>query len=201
MSTQDEYDPALQAPRSITVRAGVPQIYGHLIAAAHEANIPVLFSANAFAKRDTRPSHIGSFRISPAANFNGFNLSAARKIPAGLDAALDSAGFVASSRYGCYRWTVDQYYDLVTARDWPWPPGRAMDQVQGHWHRPAQPQHRRVLRSPMNAAAKLFVTVDGPSTRDIDDTFALERTHSDGAFSWPSGDLARVMAITKVHPL
>lgn len=120
MSTQDEYDPALQAPRSITVRAGVPQIYGHLIAAAHEANIPVLFSANAFAKRDTRPSHIGSFRISPAANFNGFNLSAARKIPAGLDAALDSAGFVASNRYGCYRWSVEQYYDLVTARDWTW---------------------------------------------------------------------------------
>lgn len=120
MSTQDEYDPALQAPRSITVRAGVPQIYGHLIAAAHEANIPVLFSANAFAKRDTRPSNIGAFRISPAANFNGFNLSAARKIPAGLDAALDSAGFVASNRYGCYRWTVEQYYDLVTARDWTW---------------------------------------------------------------------------------
>ena len=112
--------PLLASTQAITVRAGVPQIYGHLITAAYEASIPVLFSANAFAKRDTRPSHIGAFRISPAANFNGFNLSAARKIPAGLDAALDSAGFVASNRYGCYRWTVEQYYDLVTARDWTW---------------------------------------------------------------------------------
>ncbi|WP_137917158.1 hypothetical protein [Hydrogenophaga sp. 2FB] len=107
-------------PRQITVRAGVPQVYGHLVAAAHEAGIPTLFSANAFARPTTLPSHIGAFRLSPAATFAGFNLSAAKKLPSGLDAALDSAGFVAANRYGCYRWSVQQYYDLVTARDWTW---------------------------------------------------------------------------------
>lgn len=108
------------SPLGAVVRAGVPQPYGQLITAAHEAGIPVLFSANAFAKPDRITSHIGGMPVSPSRRFAGFNLSAARKMPGDLDAALDSAGFVASNRYGCYRWTVQQYYDLVEARPWTW---------------------------------------------------------------------------------
>lgn len=111
--------PAIE-PQSIVVRAGVPQPYGQLITAAHEAGIPVLFSANAFAKPDKLPSHIGVMPLHPSQRFRGFNLSAARQMPADLDAALDSAGFVAANRYGGYRWTVAQYYDLVQARNWSW---------------------------------------------------------------------------------
>jgi hypothetical protein len=106
--------------RQITIRAGIPQISGHLVQAAHSKSIPVLFSANAFARTTSRPGRIGPFRLSAASNFAGFNLTAAKRLPEGLDAALDSAGFVAANRYGCYRWDVKHYYDLVCARNWTW---------------------------------------------------------------------------------
>lgn len=39
----------------------------------------------------------------------------------GLDVALDSAGYVAMSRYGGqYRWTVEEYVALAASRDWAW---------------------------------------------------------------------------------
>lgn len=101
--------PQPQAGSGIVVRAGVPQIYGALVEAAAEARIPVLFSANAFAVTD---------KLTKA--FTGFRLSAARKLPAHLDAALDSAGFVAMARYGGYRWSEDDYMSLVASRDWAW---------------------------------------------------------------------------------
>jgi hypothetical protein len=41
-------------------------------------------------------------------------------MPVDLDAALDSAGYVAAVRYGDYRWSTEQYYDLVTSRRWAW---------------------------------------------------------------------------------
>lgn len=93
--------------QAIMVRAGVPQPSGALTIAAHTAGLPVLFSANAFAK-------------SKMGEFTGFNLKAARSLPADLDAALDSAGYVAAVRYGDYRWTTEQFYDLVETRDWAW---------------------------------------------------------------------------------
>ena len=95
--------------KPITVRAGVPQVSGQLIKIAHEAKLPVLFSANAFAKP-----------CSKYEDFRGFNLNAAKNLPDDLDAALDSAGFVAANLYGRYRWTPQAYYDLVTARKWAW---------------------------------------------------------------------------------
>ena len=38
----------------------------------------------------------------------------------GLDVALDSAGFVAMSRYGGYSWTTDEYLKLVASFRWTW---------------------------------------------------------------------------------
>jgi len=51
--------------------------------------------------------------------FRGFGKPDAAQF-AGLDAALDSAGFVAAVRYGDYRWTVEDYFDLVQSHPWAW---------------------------------------------------------------------------------
>ena len=102
------------------IRVGIPQTSGHLVHEAHQAGLPVLFSANAFAKTNQRPRCIGPLALPAGANFSGFNLAAARNLPEGLDAALDSAGFVASNVYGDYRWDVSQFYTLVESRNWAW---------------------------------------------------------------------------------
>lgn len=97
---------------TVTVRVGLPTPSGALIAAARHHRYSVLFSANAFAVR-YRGGHEreGSFR--------GFRQPKAHVL-AGLDAALDSAGFVAAVRYGDYPWTVEEYLDLVAAHPWRW---------------------------------------------------------------------------------
>lgn len=77
------------------IRVGVPATGGGLWDAACAEGAPVLVSAGALwnAKRK---------------RFN------APGVPAWLaDVALDSGGFVAMRRFGGYRWTVDQYVDLV----------------------------------------------------------------------------------------
>lgn len=97
---------------STTVRVGVPLTGGRLVAAARERRYPVLFSANAFArtypKGHEREGYFKAFRLPDPGQF------------AGLDAALDSAGFVAAVQYGDYRWTVEDYFDLVQAHPWAW---------------------------------------------------------------------------------
>lgn len=94
------------------VRVGLPVVGGQLVAAARERGYPTLFSANAFAT--TYPK--GHER---AGDFQGFRLPDADQF-AGLDAALDSAGFVAAAHYGDYRWTVDDYVGLAAAHRWAW---------------------------------------------------------------------------------
>lgn len=82
------------------------------MAAVRERQYPVLFSANAFAqaypKGHEREGEFRKFRLPDPVQFNG------------LDAALDSAGFVAAVRYGGYRWSVRDYYDLVESYPWAW---------------------------------------------------------------------------------
>lgn len=94
------------------VRVGIPHAGGQLVAAARRRRMPVLFSANAFARtygaRHEWAGDFRSFRLPDPAQFEG------------LDAALDSGGFVAAARYGDYRWTVEQYLDLVASNDWAW---------------------------------------------------------------------------------
>lgn len=84
------------------IRVGLPQPGGRLVAFARQFRLPVLFSANAFAVRDARR------------RFVRFRLEAARALR-DLDAALDSAGFVAAVHYGTYDWEPEQYLDLVEA--------------------------------------------------------------------------------------
>ncbi|TAL72849.1 MAG: hypothetical protein EPN79_02065 [Burkholderiaceae bacterium] len=86
----------------------MPLPSGELLQRGLATGLPLLFSANAFAK-------VGADR-----EFNGFRLDAARRIPDDVDASLDSAGFVAAVRYGGYRWEIDDYLELVAARAWSW---------------------------------------------------------------------------------
>lgn len=107
---------ALQAAAPL-VRVGIPLTGGALVAAARERGYPVLFSANAFAK-------VYGKTHERAGDFRGFSMPDPEQF-AGLNAALDSAGFVAAAKYGDYRWTVEDYYDLVAA--FPWAFHAAMD--------------------------------------------------------------------------
>ncbi|MEX4004172.1 hypothetical protein AB4Y38_35410 [Paraburkholderia sp. EG285A] len=94
----------------VQVRVGIPLTGGQLVAAAREAGYPVLFSANAFARTYGRThERAGEFRHFSRPDPDQF---------AGLNAALDSAGFVAAVRYGDYRWSVEDYFDLVEAHPW-----------------------------------------------------------------------------------
>lgn len=90
------------------VRVGVPLVSGDLTRRCLATGLPLLFSANAFA-RNAEDGSFGSFR-----------LGAAERLPIDHDIALDSAGFVSSALYGEYRWSIDSYLDLVATRPWTW---------------------------------------------------------------------------------
>lgn len=100
------------AGRGLQMRVGIPLTSGALPAAARRLGYPVLFSANAFAR-------VFADGHERAKEFAGFRLPKDGQLD-GLDAALDSAGFVAAARYGDYRWSVADYYDLVEAFPWAW---------------------------------------------------------------------------------
>lgn len=89
-----------------TIRVGMPLPSGELLDYGVASGLPMLMSANAFS------------RVNAQREFVGFNLRAAKAIPAHVDCALDSAGFVAASVIGDYRWSVDAYLDLAEAREW-----------------------------------------------------------------------------------
>lgn len=89
-----------------TIRVGMPLPSGELLEYGVASGLPMLLSANAFS------------RVNARREFVGFNLAAAKAIPANVDCALDSAGFVAASVIGDYRWSVDAYLDLAAAREW-----------------------------------------------------------------------------------
>lgn len=89
------------------IRAGVPLPGGRLVEIARDAGLPVLFSANAFMRRDAA-GQITSVRPADREQFGSLN------------AALDSAGFVAAAKYRGYPWSVEQYLNLVESYDWAW---------------------------------------------------------------------------------
>lgn len=90
----------------IVTRVGLPIPRGAMLAHAKASGYPVLVSANAFfaVGADGR----GRFRLPPASAF------------AGIDAALDSSGYVAMARYNGYRWSANEYLDLAAAAPWTW---------------------------------------------------------------------------------
>jgi hypothetical protein len=91
---------------------GLPHVMrGPLIDAARSLNAPVLISANALSvwKKDACGIPV----------WHGFNTRNLHHLD-GLEVYLDSAGFVAASRYRGFAWTVDQYLDLGAAYPWRW---------------------------------------------------------------------------------
>ncbi|MDK6080354.1 DUF7221 family queuine tRNA-ribosyltransferase-like protein [Massilia varians] len=89
------------------IRAGIPLPGGRLVEIARDAGLPVLFSANAFMRRNEF-GEITSVRMADRAHFGGLN------------AALDSGGFVAAQKYNGFPWSVEQYLNLVESYDWAW---------------------------------------------------------------------------------
>lgn len=88
------------------IRVGMPLASGRLTQYGIDSGLPLMFFANAFAHLDAHH------------RFRGFNLKAAVALPAHVDCALDSAGYVAAAHFGDYRWDVDAYLDLAAARSW-----------------------------------------------------------------------------------
>lgn len=84
---------------------------GPVLDAARDMGAPVLLSCNAFSRwrSDGRGGR----------DWIGFNHRAAANLD-GMDAALDSAGFVAAVRYRGWPWPVDAYLDLAAAHPWRW---------------------------------------------------------------------------------
>ena len=96
----------------LQVRVGLPTPSGRLLAAARQRGYDLLLSANVFARREPLRSERGG-------QFLGFRMPDPKQF-AGLDVALDSAGFVAATRYRQYPWTVPEYMELVAAYPWTW---------------------------------------------------------------------------------
>jgi len=94
---------------TVLIRAGIPLPSGALVDHARAKGMPILMSANAFARRWPKGHPREGF-------FKGFRTDL-RHLE-GLDIALDSAGFVASAKYGDYPWEVQDYIELVAARPW-----------------------------------------------------------------------------------
>jgi hypothetical protein len=89
----------------LKVRVGLPSPGGGLVRAARALGCAVMISANSFFRRDSDGEVIGVRRPGPDLR--------------GLDASLDSSGYVAMRRYGGYGWTVEAYVRLVVAA-FPW---------------------------------------------------------------------------------
>lgn len=92
---------------AVLIRAGIPLPGGQLVALARDQGLPVLFSANAFMVRDSQ-QNIQRVRLADPDHFGA------------LDAALDSAGFVAAVKYRGYPWSISQYLNLAQSYPWAW---------------------------------------------------------------------------------
>jgi hypothetical protein len=125
-------------PSPAQIRVGIPKSGGELVAHAARRGYSVLFSANAFVRDAPTAAEVRAWRDAPVPRriardperlqawraakppreFKGWRRSFGHL--EGLDAALDSAGFVAWSRYGDFRWTVDRYVELAGRFPWAW---------------------------------------------------------------------------------
>lgn len=91
----------------LCVILGLPHLRpGPLLARARELGAPVLISANALSRWQTRDG------IRSWVGWDRRPLALAK----GMQVALDSAGFVAMARYRGFHWTVQQYVEGLAAR-------------------------------------------------------------------------------------
>jgi hypothetical protein len=93
------------------IRVGLPIPGGGLLRAARDLGAPLLISASAFMRPWPRADRAVTY-------FPGFKKPS--EAFAGLDVALDSAGFVAMVLMRGFPWTVDDYVDLAAGAPWAW---------------------------------------------------------------------------------
>jgi hypothetical protein len=111
-------DPAASTPEAglppgerieppLEIRVGLPSPGGGLARAARGLGFKVMVSANSFFRRDADHEVVA---VRPP----GRDL-------VGLDAALDSSGYIAMRHYGGYSWTLEAYvHRVVAAFPWAW---------------------------------------------------------------------------------
>ncbi len=91
----------------LEIRVGLPSPGGAIAAAARALGLKTMLSANSFLIRDEDHDLARLRRPGPALE--------------GLDAALDSGGFVSASRYGSFPCPIDLYVrGIVAVRPWTW---------------------------------------------------------------------------------
>lgn len=91
----------------LEIRVGLPSPGGGLARAARALGLKVMVSANSFFRRDADHEVVAVRRP-------GRDL-------AGLDAALDSSGYIAMRHYGGYSWALEAYvHRVVAAFPWAW---------------------------------------------------------------------------------
>ncbi len=94
---------------TILVRAGIPLPSGALVDHARAKGMPILMSANAFARRYPRGHPREGF-------FKSFRTDLSHL--QGLDCVLDSGGYVAMARYNGYSYEIADYIGLVASHCW-----------------------------------------------------------------------------------
>lgn len=91
----------------LEIRVGLPSPGGGLARAARALGFKVMISANSFFRRDEHREVVAVRRPGPDL--------------AGVDAALDSSGYVAMRRYGGYSWPLEAYvFRVVASFPWAW---------------------------------------------------------------------------------
>lgn len=91
----------------LEIRVGLPSPGGGLARAARALGFKVMISANSFFRRDEHGEVVAVRRPGPDL--------------AGVDAALDSSGYVAMRRYGGYSWPLEAYvFRVVASFPWAW---------------------------------------------------------------------------------
>lgn len=102
----------MTASHQPTFLLGLPALRdGALWRTARRLDAPVLISANALSRWRT---DIIGLRLWSGFETRWLHLVAQHSV------ALDSAGFVAASRYNGFPWDVDDYLDLAASAPWLW---------------------------------------------------------------------------------
>ncbi len=102
----------MTAGRDLTFWLGLPALRDNALwRMARRLQAPVLISANALSR--WRTDSIG-LRLWSGFETRWLHLVAQHSV------ALDSAGFVAASRYNGFPWDIDEYLDLAASAPWLW---------------------------------------------------------------------------------
>ena len=100
------------------IRIGLPRSSGHYVEVAKELGAPVLISANSHwvkpkKMKKPKPEYLGRRKLIRP----GYFRPVCDRLD-GMDAALDSGGFVAMTRYGGFRFSIRKYVEFAASFPW-----------------------------------------------------------------------------------